>query len=636
MFAVMIDRCFRWVFILCGVGAARSSLWHHVKLLIVVMACQAYFFIEIAVADDAIPSEPYEISFETDNREWGVFACDGLERKERLALGDQVLRLIKHGKPKSVIHVFGASPVHYHVLTVEIPDTQPELRLRSKEMKKVLAKLKKFVTSFKPNASKQLEIVRVGASFEKVRRTNLPCCVVLAGSPIYVNKLHQGLSMAGGLVPTDSTLIKSELSHLSPFYQGVRPLPEHTLISIYSQPNWGVDQINESAVEDFWRKFFELNGNSHLQRISDSMEAAFNLVERQVVTPALATKKDEYGVNLVTMQSVQDHTEPQPLTIFLGRPRLKPPVYEIDPPKNVEEIFAKALASKTHTAIAIRWLMDKSHWTFTDVDLHLSHPDYEEKLSFSNAITPYSKLLKDVRYGTGGRDQKTDRIEFGENWEIAVVKNKYLPKLEGWLNIFSAVGGPIEVNVVQIGDGRRRDAYYSIPVRHGDEAIMINDREKSKAWFRLPLPVEAIKDEVATRSDTEKEEAKRVPKQASTPRASFKITSLIEKPTFVSSLIDEIALAINQLAELKVKLPAAVTEPATTTNTIAAKVAPVHEPTTWVSTAKTMLPQSNSAVIIRHRPHQPVVANRSSSIDLTNSTTQPVPWAWDYLCEPCK
>ena len=417
--------------------------------------------------------------------------------------------------------------------------------------------------------------------------------------------------MGPGGVPTDTTLTKSDLSHLSPFYQGVEKMPAHALVTILSEPGWGVDQIHEAAVEEFWRKMFHEAGNAHLLRITDSVESAFDLMGPQDLKEVEPLNvREEFGVKVVTMQSVQDNTEPDPITIFLGLFRNKPPVYEIDPPKNIEDYFEKAMKSRTHTVIAIRWIMDKSWWTFTDLDLHISHPKFKEKMAFDQMSTPFAKLFEDVRYGTDGANG-----EFGENWEVAVVKNEYLTELELWLDVFCAVGGPIEVNVAQIGGGVRKDAYYSVPMRFGDEALMVNEKDKSKAWFRVPLPL--VPNEPGKINPPKEQDNNKV-------TAAAPITPSLRKVSSVASTLETVQSFLASLSK------AAPIDAQVTTSPVPVPVITVASHSDTNKTAK-----EKSILVSNHKQQVKGERIQTTTIQPIAHTTGPAPWAWDYLCDPC-
>ena len=443
-----------------------------------------------------------QIEFEVPEREWFLFVADGVSKPQRLAIGDEIFQLLRTASVNSVVHFF-ATPSHRPIATVTIPDTDPSLRMRSKEIKAAVQKLHPWLAKPEDDGSLQIDMPRVSNSIDTVRKTTFPTCVVICGDPIYTGYPHHGgFSMVGALVPTDPTVTASPLSHLSPFYQGVKDFPPHAMVTIFAHDSeWGVDHTHRQQVERFYRLMLQIKGNAHLLRITADVKSAFDLMRPQQLTPVQA-RQDEFGMRPATVQSALETSENDPITVFLGHPRDKPPVFAVDPPLyDIDELIAKALKSLTHTMITIRWNVDASLLTFTDLDLHLSHPDFEKELSYKNPKTPLGRLLKDVRYGITYAASQDPKDAFGENFEVYVVKNEFLPKLKVWLDVYRAVG-PIKVHTMQVGNGKRTDSFFTVPSRIGDEATESDSRTESRAWYPLQLPLQSGTQTLSPKSTT--------------------------------------------------------------------------------------------------------------------------------------
>ncbi|WP_425399099.1 hypothetical protein [Aeoliella sp.] len=428
------------------------------------------------------------IDFSTECREFFYFVADGF-KTDRLAVGEVVETIVKEAPVGCVMHVF-ATPSHAPVATIRIKEAKTLLRMQSREMQKPLSKLRPFFRTPPEDGELEIDVSRIPNTIATVRQTDYPAIVVACGDPIYHGgRFHRGFNMESAVVPDDSTLLNSSLSYLSPFYQGVKDFPPHTLFNILAHSSeWGADHQHRQAVERYYRLFAQEKGDAYLLRITADVDAAFNFENPELPAPVVAVE-GEFGVRPAVVQSAQEPSGADPLVVFVGWPKDKPPVTQIDPPQGVESIFAKAMDSTTHTLIAIRWNIDNSNLTLTDVDLRLSHPDFADEMSYANPKMPFAKLVKDVRYGVTRTAKEDPASAFGENWEMVVVPNKYLPQVKAWINVFTAVG-PIKVNVAQVGAGQRRDAYYTIPSRFGDEAQDRDHRETSRAWFPLTIPME--------------------------------------------------------------------------------------------------------------------------------------------------
>ncbi|QEG35839.1 hypothetical protein [Bythopirellula goksoeyrii] len=599
--------------------------FHTLSLLFILAVTMNFTYAVDEIGSSGSVVVKQHITFDTDLREYFMFVADGFQ-EGRLEIAELIDRIIHKSPPKTVLHLF-ACPAHRPICSFTVGDEPSAIRMRTASMKKPLAKAGPFFREPPENGSLQLDLPRVAASIASVRATPFPALVILAGDPVYDGSPHhQGFSMRQGVVPTFATLRKSSLSHLSPFFQGVKDMPKDALVTILAHDSqWGVDHVHQEAVEDFWRELFRKQGGAHLLRITASVESAFDLMRPQAM-PNIKTipVEEEFGMRPATILSAQENPEGIPLIVFLGRPRDKPVLFEVDPPTNAEEMFEKALKSQTHTLIAMRWNVDGSLLTFTDPDLHFSHPDFAEEMAYDNRRTPFAWLLKDIRYGVTlpGGDHPGDA--FGENWEMVVVKNEYLDELEAWINVYCAVGGPIKINVVQIGAGIRKDAYYTLPVRFGDEATESKTRDQSQAWFRLPLPLQA-NEKFEPLSNSARVETK-VPRQsAKTP-----------PPTPTQP---KVAARSAPVKPLQVVVPASQQE-APQVTPVVAKIVPSAsrpEPATQPQVAKKKtFPKKTEAPTLRQQPAvRQVEPQRKQAIQPVVLAPQVLPWAWDEnACPP--
>ncbi len=201
--------------------------------------------------------------------EWFVFVSQSSVRSREVYL--QVLT--KEAAPQDVVHL-----VHNQSLvsTVMVPRGSEQSRLRNPKVKSQLPAIQKFfagdIAVSDADADNQLGLYEIPTTIRSLRQTELPCRILLVGSPIYHDEIrHAGWSMMEGVVPSDSAL------HLetSPFH-GDSGFPNATEISwLVPTQHWGVDQAHREAVTRFQRLFVQERGGS-LVRLTADPQSALN------------------------------------------------------------------------------------------------------------------------------------------------------------------------------------------------------------------------------------------------------------------------------------------------------------------------------------------------------------------------
>jgi hypothetical protein len=184
-------------------------------------------------------------------------------------IGQQILAAIAHGTPGDVIHVISATR-HKPVASLVVPDVPPAARLRRSSVRRPLATIAAFLNQ-DGGGSDQLQIPEVSSAVNSLRRTALPCSIVLAGTPVYDDPRHAGWSFKHGAVASDGALS----SDASPLSKGVADFPPGSRVSwLTPAADFGVDAPHRAAVTRFWRLFFAAH-DAELVRLTSDPAAGF-------------------------------------------------------------------------------------------------------------------------------------------------------------------------------------------------------------------------------------------------------------------------------------------------------------------------------------------------------------------------
>ncbi|WP_145109858.1 hypothetical protein [Botrimarina mediterranea] len=413
-----------------------------------------------------------------------LFAAEATDSATRKVLSDKLLhRMHEEALPGDVFHLFSCGSGHKPVGTCTIPPGTFGVRKNRGEMKK---QVKPFVTwlGAAPSERKSLElnIPEIGKSVASVRKTDYRSEVILIGDPSYNNTLHDGWSMRGRNIPSDSSVTKQARS-ISPFNRGVVDLPANTSITLLAhREDFGADHVYRHGVERFWRLFFQVNGGAKLLKVTASVEAALDHAERNNPPAPVVAVPGNQGMRLATAESLGDDFFGEPVVIFLGGEHRKPPLNRIVPAVDVEAILSQAMSWQNYTTYALRWTADEEVSSYCDLDWAVVNKATGEEVFFAHPRGTSAQLYRDIRYGQG----HSDRRSFGSNFEIVKVANS--APHDFWINCFKG-SGRIEAELIQIRSGVRTTQAITFKAAVSDGRRDTAIRDTSKSWLKLELPL---------------------------------------------------------------------------------------------------------------------------------------------------
>lgn len=436
-----------------------------------------------AVGCSSRPSEQtvnrLAVNLPKENSEWMVFVSEGLDEATLRDLRTEVQNLlITVTAPGDVVHLLSA-PEHKPIATVVIPPAATT-RERVRKIKGELAQIKVVLAS-RPG-SQQVQLPRVPATVNSLRRTDLPLKIVLIGDPVYHDKRQKGWSFEKGYVPTHQSLFDSTC----PFGMGVRDFPPDCKLSwLTPSATWGVDHIHQEAITEFFQLFCREH-QGRLCKVTADTAAAFAFDGELLAADHLVfDKQSPPRMKLVTLASTRDQIGPlvnevgyevraRTVTGSSVSDREAPP-NSIDVPDDIASILETAQANQDTITVAMNWESDDPN---CDLDLRIKDSRHQsEELSYKNKRTSFGQLLRDI---TASGIVAADQLH---KWEVAEINHDILPALDVWINVFKT-SKPSRVRLILVWKGMRAEKSFPIDATSGDGG---QRRRTGEAWKQLSL-----------------------------------------------------------------------------------------------------------------------------------------------------
>lgn len=401
-----------------------------------------------------------------------------VEERSRLgqALQDQIAEKARYGDVLTII----AAPQHAHVATFVVPEGSRNTRLRHKAIRQQLPALMKFLETISDSGEGQVQLPSLAATVRSLRRTVYPCRIVVVGSPRYVDPRQPAWAMHEPYIPTDASIGAAQ----TPFTTETT-FPADTLVHWLTQKQAEAsDPLHREATHRFNRLFVQELGGT-LLAITPDVEIAFNF-STPTEAERLQKEPGSPGMRRVTVQFAQPTPpaeaapvevplfEPvRPVTPSLPAPPVaqapEPPV-QARPADAAQSVLDIAQANKDTTAIAITWQCVDSQ---CDIDLHIRSKGHAEEMNFSQKITAFGELYRDVQTGGPVAHSSSDFT----GWEWARIDHPRTGDLTVMLHTYRA-SAPVQVQVIWVAGGVRKEQRFQLPALRGSN-------QDPAAWKQL-------------------------------------------------------------------------------------------------------------------------------------------------------
>ncbi len=204
---------------------------------------------------------------DSENREaFEVFVfMSGAERdRVKVQLEAMVLRL----PGGSLCHLIEC-PKHAVIGSVSVPYGPPKTRLKNRLFQNEYAAVFKYFNEHADkNDSSQLGVPVVAETVLNLRRTDMKCRVILAGTPIYDDAANPTFSMAAGMVPSDGLIGNTQSWVTNP-----RLPPEAKVSWLTAGNRWGSNLQQRQGIARFYRLYFKMIGGHLIRHTPDSFLA---------------------------------------------------------------------------------------------------------------------------------------------------------------------------------------------------------------------------------------------------------------------------------------------------------------------------------------------------------------------------
>ena len=208
------------------------------------------------------------------NEVFEVFVFVALLEKDR-SQNDFESLLLTGLQGSAVCHLV-ACPEHRLIASIDVPYGSPKARMKNRLFTNQYAAVKRFFEEpIGEKLSDQLGLPTISETISGLRQTDLPCRVVLCGTPIFnAPSCDATFSMEGGMAPSPGLI-----GHPSSPWVTNPLLPSDTKVSwLTSGSRWGNNLHHRQAALHFYQMYFQsLRG--HLARITPDPAIAYSFAE---------------------------------------------------------------------------------------------------------------------------------------------------------------------------------------------------------------------------------------------------------------------------------------------------------------------------------------------------------------------
>ncbi len=410
------------------------------------------------------------------NVEWIVGVSNDQPKANIDSAGIEVAKLITAtAKPGDWIHIVSL-PDHLTVGSFVVPEGSARTRLRDQGVREFMPKL---VAAFQPSGETgaRIDLPALASTVGSIRRSDLPCRVVLFGSPIYQDPTKVGWHFNDGGAALDESIGDSD----SPFgttYQ----LPEGCKVVIATPgPRWGEDKPHKDAVTHFWRLYIQsLGTDCDLVRLTNAPQTAF------VFDPPQFTGKEEvkhtgFGMKRFAFAAVRTKYDDDGTSVPIdGRAE------DGAVGKSMDAVIREGQADASKTIVIAKWeSIPAAADPNIDLDLWatVTGGSATGEISFKNpVIEGVGRLYRDVRR-TGSTNPDGTPLE---TWEGLELEATNLDSIKLWINVYSAQA-PSKVRLIRIHKGIKTERVVTINCNFGDGGQNQHHRARSAAWVQISM-----------------------------------------------------------------------------------------------------------------------------------------------------
>ncbi len=381
--------------------------------------------------------------------EWFVFVAADFTKELQQELS---LLIGKKTRVDDIVHVIRA-PEHECLASVTISEGTEKARWRRCENDlKQVAKLRDATN--RGEMDHQLDVPRIAATVNSLRKTKTPVKIILIGDPVFHDTRDQGWSWRGGRVASIGALCLEQSD--CPFSQrrSKTQFPQHTEVFwLTHAAQWGANEEHREQVVACYAHFFA-SRNAWLRQLGTDAAAVFARAateanESDLKIPNLTTPPNDFvGVWNLSRQSVPVASPQQPsqVPVLLWHARrvitTTPAVEstdEISIPNAVTQAINQVRSGRSIITVIWTTEIEPLH---CDIDIYARNPAAHQpdqtEIFYQQPTTNLGKLYRDVVVAGAIDGDGSDCL----SWEAVEVSEEDFSKCQFWLNAFR-VGGPV-------------------------------------------------------------------------------------------------------------------------------------------------------------------------------------------------